>query len=236
MKKKILISGGAGSLGKSINSDKFIIFKPSSSIMDITSYKEVEKEVIIRTPDYFIHTAALTRPMVEHVTNPIKSIKTNIIGTSNVVNACIKYGIKLIYISTDYIYPGYKGNYLENNPVFPVNEYAWSKLGGECAVKLYNNSLILRVGMIDTPFPHTHALDDVYKSSISVKEVSEHILSLLDENGIINVGNERSTVYNYVNSLNSNIKKISRQDIKDVKIAKDSSMNISKLKKILKNG
>ena len=157
MKKKILISGGAGSLGKSINSDKFIIFKPSSSIMDITSYKEVEKEVIIRKPDYFIHTAALTRPMVEHVTNPIKSIKTNIIGTSNVVNACIKYGIKLIYISTDYIYPGYKGNYLENNPVFPVNEYAWSKLGGEWAVKLYNNSLILRVGMIDTPFPHTHA-------------------------------------------------------------------------------
>ena len=72
MKKKILISGGAGSLGKSINSDKFIIFKPSSSIMDITSYKEVEKEVIIRKPDYFIHTAALTRPMVEHVTNLLK--------------------------------------------------------------------------------------------------------------------------------------------------------------------
>lgn len=236
MKKKILISGGHGSLGKTIKSDSFLFFKPKRERLDVTSYESIDHQIRTIEPDYFIHAAALTRPMVKHITNPIESIENNIIGTANVVNACIKYNVKLIYISTDYIYPGNKGNYLENDPIFPVNEYAWSKLGGECAVKLYSNSLILRVAMVDTPFPHTHALDNVYKSSISVKEVSEHILSLLDKNGVINVGNERSTIYNYVSNLNPNIKKISRQDIKDVKIAKDSSMNISKLKKILKNG
>ena len=236
MKKKILISGGHGSLVKTIKSDSFLFFRPKRERLDVTSYESIDHQIKTIEPDYFIHAAALTRPMVKHITNPIESIENNIIGTANVVNACIKYNVKLIYISTDYIYPGNKGNYLENDPIFPVNEYAWSKLGGECAVKLYSNSLILRVAMVDTPFPHTHALDNVYKSSISVKEVSEHILSLLDKNGVINVGNERSTIYNYVSNLNPNIKKISRQDIKDVKIAKDSSMNISKLKKILKNG
>ena len=236
MKKKILISGGHGALGKTIKSDSFLFFRPKRERLDVTSYESIDHQIKTIEPDYFIHAAALTRPMVKHITNPIESIENNIIGTANVVNACIKYNVKLIYISTDYIYPGNKGNYLENDPIFPVNEYAWSKLGGECAVKLYSNSLILRVAMVDTPFPHTHALDNVYKSSISVKEVSEHILSLLDKNGVINVGNERSTIYNYVSNLNPNIKKISRQDIKDVKIAKDSSMNISKLKKILKNG
>ena len=73
-----------------------------------------------------------------------KSIDLNIIGTANVVKICEKYKIKLIYFSTNYIYPGKKGNYKENDPILPINSYAWSKLGGECAVRLYKNSLILR--------------------------------------------------------------------------------------------
>ena len=64
-------------------------------------------------PDILIHTAALTRPMIKHIDNPNISIKTNIIGTSNIVLACMEYNIKLIYISTDYVYPCTSGNYSE---------------------------------------------------------------------------------------------------------------------------
>ena len=39
------------------------------------------------------------------------SIQTNIIGTANVVRACKKLNIKLIYFSTNYVYPCKKGNY-----------------------------------------------------------------------------------------------------------------------------
>ena len=67
-----------------------------------------------------------------------KSISLNIIGTSNVVIACQKLNIKLIYFSTSYVYPGKKGNYKETDPLLPSNNYAWSKLGGrESAVQLY---------------------------------------------------------------------------------------------------
>ena len=64
------------------------------------------------------------------------SIDNNIIGTCNVVKACKKLKIKLIYLSTSYVYPGLKGNYKETSPLLPYNNYAWSKLGGECAVQM----------------------------------------------------------------------------------------------------
>ena len=72
-----------------------------------------------------------------------KSINLNIVGTANLVNVCSKLKIKLIYFSTSYVYPGTKGNYNERDAVLPWNNYAWSKLGGESAVQMYKNSLIL---------------------------------------------------------------------------------------------
>ena len=55
----------------------------------------------------------------------------------------VQKNVKLIYFSTNYVYPGTKGNYKETEPVLPVNNYAWSKLGGEASVP-YKNSLILK--------------------------------------------------------------------------------------------
>ena len=46
--------------------------------------------------------------------SPIETLQTNIIGTANISALCIKHDIKLIYISTDYVYPGIKGNYKED--------------------------------------------------------------------------------------------------------------------------
>ena len=46
---------------------------------------------------------------------------------------------------------------LKENPVNPINKYAISKLGGECAVRMYDNSLILRIIMCEEPFIHKSA-------------------------------------------------------------------------------
>ena len=45
----------------------------------------------------------------------------NIIGTANIVRACTKLKIKLIYFSTNYVYPCKKGNYKETDPLMPIN-------------------------------------------------------------------------------------------------------------------
>ena len=78
-----------------------------------------------------------------HEKNISKSINLNIIGTCKLVNIASKFKIKIIYLSTSYVYPGNKGNYKEDDPLKPWNNYSWSKLGGECAVQMYKNSLIL---------------------------------------------------------------------------------------------
>ena len=142
MKKKlskIVISGGNGRfasvLKKTISSKNY--FFPNKKKLNILKPESIEKYLKKIKPKYFIHAAALSRPMKIHETQISKSIDLNIIGTCNVVKICKKLKIKLIYFSTGYVYPGIKGNYKEHDPLKPINNYALSKLGGECAVKMY---------------------------------------------------------------------------------------------------
>ena len=103
------------------------------------------------------------------------SIDLNIIGTANIVKLCNNFKIKLIYFSTNYVYPGSKGNYKEKDSLLPINNYAWSKLGGESSVHLYKNSLILRLCMTDYPFVHKKAIKGAKSSFMFNKFVSKLI-------------------------------------------------------------
>ena len=152
MKKKILVTGGDGifsSVLKKKNKSLNLIFK-SKKECNILKIKSIENCVKKTKPNIIIHTAGLSRPMKIHNNNISKSIDLNIIGTANIVKICEKYNIKLIYFSTGYVYEGKKGNYTEQDAVKPFNNYALSKLGGECAVSMYKNSLILRITMTKT--------------------------------------------------------------------------------------
>jgi len=232
---KILISGGSGDLARELQkcNKSYNIVAPPKEKMDITNISDIEHYISSVKPDYFIHAGALTRPMVIHEDEPQKSIKANIIGTSNVVLVCMKYNIKLIYISTDYVYPGVDGGYKEEDCLKPFTKYGWSKLGGECAVMLYDNHLILRMAMNKKPFPHPKALVDMKKSVMYIDEAAEVVLKLLDEEGTINVGGKSQSVYDFVSETNPNVEKITLEEISDVNMAKDCSMNTDKLKKII---
>ena len=176
-----------------------------------------------------MHCAGLSRPMNIHEKDIIKSIDLNIIGTANVVKMCKKFKIKLIYFSTGYVYEGKKGNYKEEDPVKPFNNYAWSKMGGECAVHMYKNSLILRITMCERPFTHEQAFYDVSTNFIFHDEVAKIIPKILNLNGILNLGGPTQSVYNFAKKYNKKIKKISAKK----KFPAKPSMNISKLKKII---
>ncbi len=158
--KKIIFTGGSGKFGKifkKFHFNKKNIYYPSSNTFDVTNLKKMEKIVKKIRPKFIIHAAAVSRPMELHEKKVTKSINTNIIGTSNIVSLCHKYKIKLIYFSTNYVYPSKKGKYKENHPVLPINNYAWSKLGGECAAQMLKNSLVLRICMTEKPF-YIHTL------------------------------------------------------------------------------
>ena len=163
-----------------------------------------------------------------------KSIDLNIIGTANITKACSDLGIKLIYFSTSYVYPGTRGNYKEDDSLLPKNNYSWSKLGGECAVQMYSNSLILRVSMTEKPFVHKKAFNDFITNFTFHENISEYLLKLINKKGIINVGGRTQSVYSFAKKYNPKIKKISAKKIFGKNYPLNPSMNISKLNKLIK--
>ena len=232
---KIIVTGGSGRFGKILKKISKKNYKfPNKNELNIMSLNSIEKYLKKSNAKILIHLAGLSRPMVQHEKNITQSINLNIIGTSNIVIACKKLKIKLIYFSTSYIYPGDKGNYKEDDPILPVNNYAWSKLGGESAVQMYNNSLIIRACMTEKPFVHNKALTDVYLNFIFQEEIAKILPKLIKMKGILNVGGPIQTVYKFACKYNPSVKKISSINIKNVIYKKKMSMNISKFRKIIK--
>ena len=231
MKKKIVVTGGSGRFGqclKNFKSNHKMLF-PTKNELDILSLRKIEKYLKKNKPNIFIHLAGLSRPMKVHEKNIIKSIDLNIIGTANVTKVCSKLGIKLIYFSTNYVYPGNKGNYKETDALLPINNYAWSKLGGESSVKLYKNSLILRLCMCEKPFIHKHAFSDVKTNFMFHEDFIKILPKILNQKGILNIGGKLQTVYDFAKKSNPNVKKISGRKIFPL----NPSMNVSRLKKFI---
>ena len=231
---KIIVTGGSGRFGKILKDTLSKKYKfPNKKELNIMSINSIEKYLKKSKAKTLIHLAGLSRPMIQHEIDIIKSINLNIIGTCNIVIVCKKLNIKLIYFSTSYIYPGDKGNYKETDPVLPVNNYAWSKLGGETAVQMYGNSLIIRACMTEKPFVHDKALTDVYLNFIFQEEIAKVLPQLIKLKGVLNVGGPIQTVYKFASKYNASVKKISSKNMKNVLYKKKMSMNISRFKKII---
>ena len=235
-KNRIVITGGTGRFGlelKKIKS-KYKLFFPKKKELNILKINSIIKYLKIKRPKYLIHLAGLSRPMEMHKKFLKKSIDLNIIGTANITKTCSDFNIKLIYFSTSYVYPGTRGNYNENEPLLPKNNYSWSKLGGESAVHMYPNSLILRVCMTEKPFVHDKAFTDFITNFTFHENIAKYLFKLINKKGIINVGGKIQSVYNFVKKYNPKIKKISAKKILGSKYPLNPSMNISKLKQIIK--
>ncbi len=231
--KKVIFTGGSGRFGNVFKKLKtnYKIFFPSKNQLDVRKIKSIENYVKKIKPSYFIHAAALSRPMNVHEKKISQSIDINIIGTANIVKICSKYKIKLIYFSTNYVYPSKSGKYNEKSPLQPINNYAWSKLGGESSVQMYSNSLILRICMTEKPFVHKKAFINLKTNFMYHEDLAKVLTKLIKLKGIINVGGPTQSVYNFVKKDNPNIKKIF---FKSKKKLLNSTMDIKKFKKLKK--
>ena len=146
---------------------------------------------------------------------------------------CKKLNIKLIYFSTSYVYPGSKGNYSEKSNLKPINNYAWSKLGGECAVQMYKKSLILRICMTEKPFIHKEAFTNMKTNFIFHDEIAKLLPLFYKHTGIINIGGKTQSVYDFAKKFNKNIKGIKLKITNKNDLNSNVSMNINKMKKII---
>ena len=228
---KIIVTGSNGRFGKILQNlnNKNFVFRNKKQL-NILSSLSIEKNLKKFKPKYILHLAGLSRPMKIHNEDINKRINLNIIGTCNLVKEASKLGIKVIYLSTSYVYPGTKGNYNENDALKPWNNYSWSKLGGECAVQMYKNSLIVRLCMTEKPFIHSRAYANVKSNFIFQEEAAKLILKILHKKGVINVGGPSQSIYNFAKKYNKKITKIYSKG----EFPKKVDMNLSKLRRLIK--
>jgi len=243
--KNILLTGASGQLGQAIVSSGIFprLLIPAEAEFDITNPDSIEKYFRQNEFDAVVHCAALARMSVCQE-DPVKAIKTNIIGTSNLVNALItkenksKNNIRFVHISTDGVYSGTRGNYSKNSPTIPYNFYGWTKLGAECAVNLLSNFCIIRTSFfIPEKIKFDCSADNLYSSKVTVDYLVRAILMMLnsDFTGVINVGGKRQSDYQRYKKFKPSLKRCKGIDIsKDInfRIAKDSSLNLRQWKKI----
>ena len=234
MKNLILVTGGQGRFAKVLKkNNKFLkLYFATKKECNILNIKSLEKIIKKLKPKMILHCAGLSRPMDIHQKNIERSIDLNIVGTANVVKVCKKNNIKIIYFSTGYVYEGKKGNYSENDPVKPFNNYGLSKLGGECAVMMYKNSLILRITMTESPFIHKKAYTNLKSNFMFHEDLVKILPKIINYKGILNVGGKAQSVFSFAKLHNKKVKKI-KLSIKD-KLPFNQTMNTSELKKLVK--
>ena len=109
---KIIFTGGSGRFGKIFKSKTRLknILYPKKKDLNILNVSSIRKYLLKKKPNIIIHAAGLSRPMDIHEKKIKLSIDKNIIGTCNLVKICSDLDIKIIYLSTCYVYPGLKGN------------------------------------------------------------------------------------------------------------------------------
>ena len=146
--KKVLLIGGDGTLGSSI--DKLKIFKDLKAHpkKELNLLKRISIKEALKEGYYLIINCAAIARMKECEKNPNKAINVNVFGTLNLVKEIMSYEaiskkkIKLIHISTDGVYPSTKGNYSENSSLKPYNVYGWTKLCSEYIVKMLQKYIL----------------------------------------------------------------------------------------------
>ena len=150
---KILVTGVGGQLGydvcKVLDARKIENKGVDLTDFDITDEKATHDYIVSYHPDAVIHCSAWTAvDKAEDELEMVRAVNTE--GPRNIAVACKEIGAKMLYISTDYVFPGTGERFYEpDDPTGPLGAYGATKLGGELAVKeLLDRYFIVRISWV----------------------------------------------------------------------------------------
>lgn len=181
-KQKIIITGVSGLLGNNLayyfrdkhkvlglyNEHPVVIEGVDTERADLLSEGAFSQVVKKFHPDIIIHCASLTN--VDYCeTNREITQRINVGGTQTVLSGLNGLKTKFVYISTDSVYEGTKGNYSESDETNPLNYYGKSKLEGERVSLEYNNALVLRTNIFGWNIQNKNSLSEWLFDELSNK-------------------------------------------------------------------
>jgi dTDP-4-dehydrorhamnose reductase len=243
---KILITGSSGFLGTYLLRYAPVQYKliaqyrnnlpkvPSKTIeylnLDLTSqnWNVLEK----MHPDVIIHTAAMASiDQCESQQEEARAI--NFTSTLRLAGIAAAKNVRLIFLSSDVIFDGRKGQYSESDQPLPLNVYARTKVDAEKEIlKRHKNTVVVRPGIFYGQALNTHpsyteimlnnlhdgkqvyAFSDQYRTPIYVKDLANALWELVDHShcGILHIGGpqklsrlELGTILCEVFSLDENL-------------------------------
>ena len=228
----ITITGGAGQLA--------LCLKPYFPYADYPTKRELNVADAASCKAYFsTHSAALVIHLAAETAHdaPAESyIMNNVVGTANITLWSKRIGARLVYTSTDYVYPGIEGSYSETDGVRPIGVYATSKYAGECAVALHPNALTIRgswYSRLDWP----SAALDAFSSRQPVEQAAGQVATLACSlaTGVVNIGGPRRSLFEVIaTEFNPRVAPCARRDLRlPYELPHDVSLNCDRARALL---
>jgi dTDP-4-dehydrorhamnose reductase len=267
---KVLITGSEGYVGSNLKTflrnagydvygiDLKTVSDEKIHQLDMTDVQRLLGVLDSIKPDIVIHTAALSS-LNECEKNPDLAMKINVETTRNLANAIarINKNVKLVFLSSDYVFDGKHGNYREADEVNPQTVYGKTKALSEVYIREHlENYIICRTanvygrggnffnflfGMLEQN-KYVEVFDDVFYTPTYIDYLLDSLKALLDLDfkGIMHiVGSERLSRYDFALKMAEILGKEKSliQPVKTVDklIAKDSSLNCEYSRKVLQN-
>lgn len=181
----ILVTGSKGQLGSELSElsndyKNFNFFFTDKDDLNITEYNATKKFLAINNINFIINCAAYTE-VDKAESEPELANLINHIAVGNLAKLSKEKKIKLIHISTDYVFDGRKEHpYTESDKPNPQNIYGKTKLDGELAMKMINprNSLIIRTSWLYSKFGNNFV-----KKMIDLSKTNKQISVVVDQIG-----------------------------------------------------
>ncbi|MEW5845847.1 MAG: SDR family oxidoreductase [Bacteroidota bacterium] len=159
---RILITGANGLVGKNIAralsaTPKFEVYATSLKKLQIDGVTTFTSNLLNADinhmiddikPEIVVHCAAISSPDACEV-DRFACHRMNVELTKRFVSACVDYNVHMVFLSTDFIFDGSKGNYTEQDTPNPVNYYGESKLEAENLILASSvSSTIVRTSLV----------------------------------------------------------------------------------------
>lgn len=205
---------------------------PDRYELDIASLDSCNEAITRYDPDIIIHAAAWTDVAGAELYRG-ECWNINVRGTEHIAKAA--RGKRVVYISTDYVFDGERGQYKEDDIPNPTNFYALTKLAGEIAINQYPHTLVIRTAFKpDGPWPYPMAFTDQWTSHEFISIIAPDIVraALMESlEGIIHIAGERKSIYDLARRVTPHVGKASIKNL-DVRLPRDTSLDSSKWREI----